>query len=350
MAIWECLGIFIQTHEDNGTLPMRFRQLLREIFSNDSILQLVQPRAIPALRRYSLGDPSHNVAPVIPAFGMIIQNLTTETLMQLVEPCLRQLAKALADRAELVLNNLISERTVPNPGHDIDDETDLLDKWETTGAYYGRSRQRLRPFYKGRDKDSGSRNKREDICNKYYESYKKQKLTGGIMALWCPHVVCLGYHMMPSAEGRDDVFSAILTYWEKAPEIVVYDFACQLAPYCLAREPEFFRDTMFVIDKMHSQGHSNCSQSFFLQNYTLTRPDLKHVNSSAAECGNSGLSRIRKSVSYMSEAHAILYVHTYLSVWNRRRLITFQNDVDQQLKALNPTYLAYGDNLDYESE
>ena len=134
------------------------------------------------------------------------------------------------------------------------------------------------------------------------------------MAFWCPHLVCLGFHMMLTAEGRDDVFSAILSYWKKAPRMIIYDFACQLAPYCLVREPEFFQDTMFVIDEMHSTGHSNCLQAFFMQNYILTRASLKPVNSSAAECGNFGLARIRKSVSYMTESHAILYVHTYLSV------------------------------------
>jgi hypothetical protein len=45
--------------------------------------------------------------------------------------------------------------------------------------------------------------------------------------------------MMPTAEGRDDVFSAILSYWKTATQMIIYDFAYQLAPYCLAREPEF---------------------------------------------------------------------------------------------------------------
>ena len=33
--------------------------------------------------------------------------------------------------------------------------------------------------------------------------------------------------------------------WPTAPKVVVYDFACQLAPYCLMREPNFFRNTRF---------------------------------------------------------------------------------------------------------
>ena len=136
------------------------------------------------------------------------------------------------------------------------------------------------------------------------------------MALWCPHLICLGFHKMPKAEGRDDVFSALFCYFNIAPSVVIYDFACQLAPYCHNCEPEFFKDTLFVIDEMHAKGHSNCSQVCFLSNYMQTRSDLLPINSSAAECSNSSLNQIRKSVSYMNETNVILYTHTFLSVWN----------------------------------
>ena len=335
-AILECLQIFIETNQYHKKYALRFRQLLRQIFSNDSILQIAQPVAIDNLRRYSVGDPDHNLAPVVPAFGMILQNLTkNQQLKDHVEPCLRNLAKALADRSELTFNNLISQRQVVR-STPVENETVHVRQWETTGACYSTPRQRLRPFYEGRD--SGvAQNRNTDICNKYYDTYKKQKLTGGLMAFWCPHLVCLGFHMMPTAEGRDDVFSGIFTHWPKAPRVIVYDFACQLAPYCLVREPEFFQDTLFVIDEMHSTGHSSCSQAFFLQNYMLTRASLKFVNSSAAECGNAGLSRIRKSVSYMSESHAILYTHTFVSVWNRRRIRYLLKEAKNQVDELRST-------------
>ena len=66
-----------------------------------------------------------------------------------------------------------------------------------------------------------------------------------------------------------------------------------------------------------------------MQNYILTSASLKPVNSSAAECSNYGLTRIRKSVSYMTESHAILYVHTYLSIWNRNRIKGFQTNAEE---------------------
>ena len=74
-----------------------------------------------------------------------------------------------------------------------------------------------------------------------------------------------------------------------------------------------------------------------MQNYMLTRASLKFVNSSAAECGNAGLSRIRKSVSYMSESHAILYTHTFVSVWNRRRIRYLLKEAKNQVDELRST-------------
>ena len=45
-------------------------------------------------------------------------------------------------------------------------------------------------------------------CRKWYETYQKQGLIIGLMAFWCTHGICVGYHFMKKAEGRNDVFSA----------------------------------------------------------------------------------------------------------------------------------------------
>jgi hypothetical protein len=157
-------------------------------------------------------------------------------------------------------------------------------------------------------------------CSKYYAQYGQQRLTGGIMCAWCPHSVCYGFHSIPEGEGRNDVFSAMITRWPKAPKCVIYDFACALGPYCMLREPDFFADTLFAIDAFHAKGHTKCAPATFLTTYSNVDPRLAHINSSAAECGNSGLSRIRKSVSYMSQQRAVQYTKTFISIWNRLRI------------------------------
>jgi hypothetical protein len=82
---------------------------------------------------------------------------------------------------------------------------------------------------------------------------------------------------------------------------------------------------------MHATGHTNCSQACFVSNYMQVRPQLSRVNSSAAECSNSGLSRIRKSISYMDQKHAILFTYIYLCVWNRKRERMFKLEAERLL-------------------
>lgn len=162
---------------------------------------------------------------------------------------------------------------------------------------------------------------RGDRCGKYYEHYTERGLTGGIMVCWCTHSICYGFHCIPASEGRDDVFSAMVSRWEEAPKRVVYDFACALGPYCMLREPQFFANTFFAVDHFHATGHTKCSPAAFLSEYVNVDPRLATINSSAAECGNGALRRIRKSVSYMGQERAIIYTKVFLSMWNRLKIL-----------------------------
>ncbi|KAL9931788.1 hypothetical protein V8E36_009338 [Tilletia maclaganii] len=203
-----------------------------------------------------------------------------------------------------------------------------------SGSLYGAAQCRERPVYVKFGEKSGSVGFNDTAqlgdtpgpCKKYFADYVSQRQTGGIMALWCRHLICVGFHIIPRCEGRNDVFSAIFTRWPTPPTTIIYDFACQLAPYCLAREPMFFKDVLFVVDQMHQHGHSTCTTSSFLSTYMPTNPELQHVNSSAAECGNAGFSRIRKSVSYCAQEHAVLLIKQFLSVWNRRRMLKMEKE------------------------
>ncbi|KAJ7156594.1 hypothetical protein C8R43DRAFT_1125782 [Mycena crocata] len=195
--------------------------------------------------------------------------------------------------------------------------------WQETGCCYSMSQIRERPTYpKLRDdtrQDSGGL--RGDKCSKFYAQYGEKRLTGGIMVAWCTHSISYGFHCIPQGEGRNDVFAAMVTRWKSPPEMVVYDFACVLGPYCMLREPRFFANTTFVIDDFHAVGHTKCAPAAFLKTYVAVDYRLVALNSSAGESGNSGISRIRKSVSYMSQDRVILYTKIFLSVWNRQRIL-----------------------------
>ena len=300
-----------------------------QVFSPDSVLQLVPNAAIPLLLEYSTGGAPHErLSSLIPALGMIFINTPTH-FTDSTE--LRNLSGILANRAQVTFNDLVDNRST----HDTPPYS--FREWEDTGSFYGRPPIRYPPFYEGRDNDKAVDAAETGRCKKYYSTYGKRTLTGGIMAIWCPHLICLGFHKIPQAEGWNDVFAALYVYFEKAPETVIYDFACQLGAYSMSHEPEFFKDSCFAIDEMHAKGHSSCSQASFSSNYRQSRTSLQNVNTSAAECSNSGLNRIRKSVSYMGQRNAILLTYVYLSVWNRRRVRDLKKRTEKERNQLQLT-------------
>jgi hypothetical protein len=240
-------------------------------------------------------------------------------------------ASWLGRRAYQVFNQL-SQHAPPTPDPSPVPPSMAKD-YLTTGVCYGSPAVRVRSTYPHLPNDGALEDKLQKLaertaddtaCGKYYETYKKPSLVGGLMVLWCRHSICVGFHVIPTFEGRNDVFSALYTHWPTAPKVVVYDFACQLAPYCLLREPQFFRDTRFLVDQFHASGHTKCSKASSSTYAMQFDPNLQVINTSAAEVGNSGAAKIRKSVSYMTQRHAIQYTKVYMDVTNRckiRRMI-----------------------------
>lgn len=210
--------------------------------------------------------------------------------------------------------------------------------YRISGVCYGAKQVRQRPKYPRMEKDDGEmreegndngeqppgdininvEGKVIEKCQKYYVQFRKR--TGGMCVLWCPHGIAVGFHIIPKAEGRNDVFSAIFTRWKKAPKVVVYDFACQLFVYNIRREPSYWLDTVHVIDTFHFRDHNKCSQAFNMLTFAKADPIMETIRDTAAEVGNSGLARIRKSIKYMSQANAMMLTKIYLEIHNRRKI------------------------------
>ena len=41
-----------------------------------------------------------------------------------------------------------------------------------------------------------------------------------------------------------------------APDCIIYDNSCNLQSYCLNRDPGFFKNTMFLVDRFHWKNHT----------------------------------------------------------------------------------------------
>jgi hypothetical protein len=84
-----------------------------------------------------------------------------------------------------------------------------------------------------------------------------------------------------------------------------------------------------MIDKFHASNHIKCAPACFASTYAEFDPDVAEINTSAAECGNSLITRIRKSVSYMGQWQAIIYTKIFLSIINCSK-------IQQMLKSTLP--------------
>ena len=218
-----------------------------------------------------------------------------------------------ADKASLMQQTNETRRAMPTQ---VNADQIQEGNYTSTGSFYGCPKIRVRPIY---SRDHSIHDKQTTSCHKNFD--KSQKMSGGCMFLWCKHRICLGFHIIPTAEGRNDVFSAILTHWPKAPEVIVYDYACQLQEYCLAREPTYFRNTVFLVDRLHVKNHTKCSECFDMGEYHQSGSNKYfNFNDSAAESGNSLLARIRVSCSYMGVARFMRFASVFSEVQNRRRV------------------------------
>ncbi|KAJ7589997.1 hypothetical protein C8J56DRAFT_1048168 [Mycena floridula] len=293
-------------------------RLFEQIAAEESILQMITKPGLVQLHEFN-SRPCEELATKMLLIPALMNSLELELrIHDEYGDELLGLCHWLELRATTAYADLVAKHEGPLPEQQkLKEET-----WKKTGCCYSMPQLRHRPRYPRIKNDQcyGGSEKRGGNCSKYYARYGKNGLTGGIMAPWCTHSIAYGFHCIPIGEGRNDVFAAMVTRWPKAPEMVVYDFACALGPYCMAREPQFFADTQFVIDTFHTSGHKKCSHAAFLQTYTAVDPRLQTLNSSAAECGNGVLTRIRKSVSYMVQRRAIIYMRTFICLMNRIKL------------------------------
>ncbi|CAK5271714.1 unnamed protein product [Mycena citricolor] len=284
-----------------------------KIAAEESVLQFATHSALETLQKF-VDHPSLSTGSALAEIPAIYELISHE---RRISDDLHLICHWMLRRGRAIFNGLLKE-----PFHLPTTRAGDEKPWTETGCHYGLPKIRERPRYPKLKYDASNEvgGKRGAKCSKFYSQYGERRLTGGIMCVWCTHSVCYGFHCIPKGEGRNDVFSALITRWETAPKQVIYDFACALGPYCMTREPTFFANTQFLIDDFHSVGHTKCSEAAFLKTYCRVDPRLSRINSSAGECGNSGLGRIRKSVSYMSQSRAILYTRVFLCIWNRLRI------------------------------
>ena len=127
----------------------------------------------------------------------------------------------------------------------------------------------------------------------------------GISQIACP---------MSYSESPRFLFSLVLEYWEKAPDIIMYDNACHASEFCLNREPTFFKNSRFLIDKFHFINHKACSRTFDSRLY----PETSRLNSQVCEQFNRVLKKIALSAQYSTAEGYFLLISSFIYLHNYR--------------------------------
>lgn len=141
----------------------------------------------------------------------------------------------------------------------------------------------------------------EDTCTKHKES--KPSLVPGTVLGWCHDCgKCLFFSVMANVESPRTVFEILYTHFATPPRRVIYDNACNLMHFTLNREPAHFKETAFIVDRMHFTEHTKCCEDFDSSKYACIR------NSPLAEQRNSVLRHLEKSVSFMTQATALTFM------------------------------------------
>jgi len=99
-------------------------------------------------------------------------------------------------------------------------------------------------------------------------STSQEHVQGGLFTCMCEHGVAYASFIIKTAEVPNKPPSFLTCYLRKAPEVVIYKFACSLMDCCLNRAPDFFKFTLFLVGRFHWKNHIACAQSFDIIRYS----------------------------------------------------------------------------------
>ncbi|ETV64117.1 hypothetical protein H257_18951 [Aphanomyces astaci] len=165
--------------------------------------------------------------------------------------------------------------------------------------------------------------KDDTICSKSAPSVRYKM--PGIFHFCCPHGICLGFSVMHDHESPVHPFSILCQRWSNSdyPRVVIMDNACNLHTYCLRREPYFFRNVWFLVDRLHYCNHVNCSSGYKVDNF----PFLKDISTVACEAFNSSFKAVVKQAGFMGMDNFILFTKHFITSTNDRRIENLKTEI-----------------------
>ncbi|KAI8893049.1 hypothetical protein BC833DRAFT_532226 [Globomyces pollinis-pini] len=136
------------------------------------------------------------------------------------------------------------------------------------------------------------------------------------MLFWCAeHRRCIGFVILQSGESPKHVYTVLTTRYQillmirfnKIPDYIIYDNACNLSEYFLNRSPIDVIDSIIVTDGFHWPNHNNCGLTFHCKKYN----GLKDIISVLHEQKNRRLDKLKSISTFMnydSFAELMVYI------------------------------------------
>ena len=109
-------------------------------------------------------------------------------------------------------------------------------------------------------------------------------------------------------ESPRTLFELLLTRWDVPPTVVVYDFACGEHKFCIAREPEYFKFVKFLIDKLHTAGHTTCSCAYDPYKHRF----VMNLNTQLCEQFNAKFTRKQPQLYKLSQVSYLFHMRHFL--------------------------------------
>ena len=154
-------------------------------------------------------------------------------------------------------------------------------------------------------------------CTKHSADHKKSRILMVLTCLGCKRV--LGFSLLPAAESPRTVFELFFTRFRYAPDVICYDNSCGACHFCLLREPLFFGNTQFVIDRWHYKSHKTnaCSVAFDANRIA----HMRGVNTMQSEQGNAELNydSLANQLKYCAPATYFKLLLDFFAQSNRAR-------------------------------
>lgn len=196
-------------------------------------------------------------------------------------------------------------------------------------------------------------------CTKFVRS--SATLTDGAVTVQCPHGLITGFVVLHRHESPRTVFEFMRRKMRQGPRMVVYDNGCALEFTCLKRDPAFFCETKFCVDRFHYGGHTACGEGKHLDTWAADTPmisaddlDLARAaatraghdlpawaapillgeyNSSAAEQNNARLRNVSTQMAYMTHEHYVKHLRQLVYRMNVAKLARASGQTEKTVAA-----------------